>query len=163
MAYVFRRLSPLARDGPLFGRGVIVRLRFRRFRGRIPRKAQEHPRHVYEYRAVLERDESTRSTRLPLEVQTSAPRLPLAYCSRRKSHCLKTPLLPIDSTRHEQVDKATSIFPQCSPYQHCVLMCLLLSRYCGHDTLYTAVQYCPLPPLVSISSTWYTLWPVRTI
>ena len=38
------------------------------FGGRIPRKAQERTRHVYDYRVVFDRDESTRSMKLPLEL-----------------------------------------------------------------------------------------------
>ena len=47
----FRRQAtkPLALDGSLFGRGVIVRLRLRLFGGRIPRKAQERTRHMDDY------------------------------------------------------------------------------------------------------------------
>ena len=48
--------TPLALDGSLFGRGVIVRLSLRWFGGRVPRKAQERTRHVHDYRVVLERD-----------------------------------------------------------------------------------------------------------
>ena len=36
--------------------------------GRIPRKAQQRTRHVYDCRVVLERGESTRSMTLPLEL-----------------------------------------------------------------------------------------------
>ena len=45
-----------------------MRLRLRWSGGRIARKAQERTRHVYDYRVVLKRDESTRSVKLPLEL-----------------------------------------------------------------------------------------------
>ena len=38
------------------------------FGGRIPRKAQERTRHVYDYRVVFERDDITLSMKLPLEL-----------------------------------------------------------------------------------------------
>ena len=38
------------------------------FGARISRKAQERTHHVHDYRVVLERDESTRSMKLPLEL-----------------------------------------------------------------------------------------------
>ena len=59
--------KPLALDGSLVRHRVIVRLRLGWFGGRIALKAQERTRYVY-YRMVLERDESTRSMTLPLEL-----------------------------------------------------------------------------------------------
>ena len=46
----------------------MVRLRLRWSGRRIARKARERTRHVYDYRVVLKRDESTRSVKLPLEL-----------------------------------------------------------------------------------------------
>ena len=61
--------KPLALDGSLVGRGVIVRLGLGWFRGRSAHKAQERTRHVYDYhRVVLDRDESAHSMKLPLEL-----------------------------------------------------------------------------------------------
>ena len=62
--------KPLALDGSLVGRGVIVRLGLGWFGGKIARKAQQRTRHVYDYvyRVVLERDKSTRGMSLPLEL-----------------------------------------------------------------------------------------------
>ena len=45
-----------------------MRLRLRWSGGRIARKAQERTRHVYDYRVMLEREESKRSMKLPLEL-----------------------------------------------------------------------------------------------
>ena len=60
--------KPLALDGSLVRRGVIVRLGLGRFGERTEGKAQQRTRHVHDYRVVPERDKSTRSMRWPLEV-----------------------------------------------------------------------------------------------
>ena len=43
-----------------------MRLRLRCITGMIPRKAHQRTRHVYDYRVVLERGDSTGSMKLPL-------------------------------------------------------------------------------------------------
>ena len=118
----------LALDGSLVGRGVIVRLGLDWFGRSIARKAQQQrDRHVYDYvnHVVRERDKSTGSMSLPLELcgtdeqAALGPWVLLEYraASRR-------PFCGSDYARHEQVGKA--IIPQCSPYRHCALMCLLV-------------------------------------
>ena len=88
---------PFALDGSLFGRRVMVTLRNHWIGGRVPRKAQERTCHVYDYRVVLERGESTRGMKLPLELYGTdgRPLVARGYCSRRISYRFKTPLLPI--------------------------------------------------------------------
>ena len=60
--------KPLALDGSLVGREVIARLGLGWFGERIASETQQRTRHVYDYRVALERDESMRSMRLPLEL-----------------------------------------------------------------------------------------------
>ena len=60
--------KPLALDGSLVGREVIARLGLGWFGERIASEPQQRTRHVYDYRVALERDESMRSMRLPLEL-----------------------------------------------------------------------------------------------
>ena len=60
--------KPLALDGSLVGREVIARLGLGGFGERIASETQQRTRHVYDYRVALERDESMRSMRLPLEL-----------------------------------------------------------------------------------------------
>lgn len=57
----------------LLQRGVLVRLGMRWFGGLITRQSQERPCHLYDYRVLLEVDQSTRSMKLPLEKYTGEP------------------------------------------------------------------------------------------
>jgi len=54
-------------DDSLVGRGVLLRMGLGWFGGKIMRRAQERTRDKYDYRVMLNEDESTHSMRLPIE------------------------------------------------------------------------------------------------
>ena len=71
--YRLQASKPAALDSSLLQRGVLVRLGLGWFGGSITRQPQERTRHLYDYRVHLERDQSTRSMKLPLKKYTGEP------------------------------------------------------------------------------------------
>ena len=63
--------APAALDGLLLKRGVLLRLGLGWFGGVITRRAQERNRSVYDYRVMLETDESTLRMKLPLDAYST--------------------------------------------------------------------------------------------
>ncbi|CAB1112233.1 unnamed protein product [Ectocarpus sp. CCAP 1310/34] len=61
--------TPAALDSSSPQRGVLVRLGMGWFGRVITRQSQERTRHLYDYRVHLDLDQSTRSMKLPLEMQ----------------------------------------------------------------------------------------------
>ncbi|CAN0429082.1 unnamed protein product [Ectocarpus sp. 12 AP-2014] len=53
--------------------GVLVRLGMGWFGGLITRQSQRRTSHIYDYRVILEKDQLTRSMKLPLEKYSGDP------------------------------------------------------------------------------------------
>ena len=120
-----RATKPLALDGSFFGRGVIVRLRLRWFGGRISRKAQERIRHVYDYRVVLERDESTRSMKLPLELYGTDEQAALGAWVLLEANNAPLQDAPVADPTPRAMNSRESYYPAMFAIPTLFLMCML--------------------------------------
>ena len=114
---------PFALDGSLFGRRVMVTLRNHWIGGRVPRKAQERTCHVYDYRVVLERGESTRGMKLPLELYGTDEQAAVGAWVLLEANIAPLQDAPVADPTPRAMSRSgrLRIIPQCSPYRHCAL------------------------------------------
>ena len=100
---------------------------------------------------VLERDESTRSMKLPLELYGTDEQAALGAWVLLEVNIAPLQDAPVADPTPRAMNRSRSPLSCNVRHTDIVSSCVCcFFRYCGHDTLWTAVQYCPVPLLVCL-------------